>query len=243
MTAHGRRSPSKRSAEAEFWNVSSKQIVLAVAVVAAGVCAAWPFRRDLNGPLPAAAIETNVTELTLRQQDVTLAASPVSEPSPATGLGELTDIPESQAQDALAAAPRPPLEALGLPPEMPPVFRSLILPVAQGSYPAQGNRYDPFEPRAAVGNYTTNGMYDGRPTRLPPRPIRHRIVDGDTLEKLAEQYLGDPSRARDIFEANRRVLDDPQLLPLGKVIELPPQQATELEPVVPSGGSEPANPL
>jgi nucleoid-associated protein YgaU len=49
----------------------------------------------------------------------------------------------------------------------------------------------------------------------------HRIVDGDTLPALAETYLGDPSRWRDLLEANRDVLVHPDLLPLGERIRIP----------------------
>jgi nucleoid-associated protein YgaU len=48
--------------------------------------------------------------------------------------------------------------------------------------------------------------------------IRHEIVDGDTLEKLAEKYLGDRQRASEVFRANQEVLDDPDVLPLGEVL-------------------------
>ena len=50
------------------------------------------------------------------------------------------------------------------------------------------------------------------------RPIRHVIVDGDTLPQLAERYLGDRSRADEIFAQNREALTSPELLPLGVTI-------------------------
>jgi nucleoid-associated protein YgaU len=49
----------------------------------------------------------------------------------------------------------------------------------------------------------------------------HMIVDGDTLFYLAERYLGDGERYLEIFEANRDVLSDPDLLVLGAVLRLP----------------------
>jgi nucleoid-associated protein YgaU len=52
-------------------------------------------------------------------------------------------------------------------------------------------------------------------------PATHRVVDGDTLAKLAERYLGSPTRAMDIFEANRSVLISPELLPIGVELQLP----------------------
>jgi nucleoid-associated protein YgaU len=54
-------------------------------------------------------------------------------------------------------------------------------------------------------------------------PQNHRIVDGDTLAALAERYLGSAARAKEIFEANREVLSDPALLPIGAELKIPPK--------------------
>jgi phage tail protein X len=53
------------------------------------------------------------------------------------------------------------------------------------------------------------------------RPASHVIVDGDTLASLATRYLGDASRAHELFEANRDVLSDPDVLPIGRRLTLP----------------------
>ena len=60
----------------------------------------------------------------------------------------------------------------------------------------------------------------------PPAPAagnrRHTVGPGDTLFKLAQQYYGDRSRWKDIFEANRNVMkskDDP--LKIGTVLRIP----------------------
>jgi nucleoid-associated protein YgaU len=59
-----------------------------------------------------------------------------------------------------------------------------------------------------------------------PTPSRtHRIRDGDTLDLLAERYYGDRGLAVEIFQWNRAVMNRPDLLPVGKTIELPPQSA------------------
>jgi hypothetical protein len=49
---------------------------------------------------------------------------------------------------------------------------------------------------------------------------RHRIRDGDTLEKLAQRYLGSSDRFAEIFDRNRDVLADPYLLPIGKELSV-----------------------
>ena len=61
------------------------------------------------------------------------------------------------------------------------------------------------------------------PTPADPTARTHRIVDGDSLAALAERYLGSASRAGEIFRANRDVLLDPQLLPIGVELKIPPK--------------------
>jgi hypothetical protein len=69
----------------------------------------------------------------------------------------------------------------------------------------------------------------------PPWPVRdnfgredefadrrtHIVVDGDSLERLAGRYLDDPTRAVEIYEANRELLADPNLLPIGAELVIP----------------------
>lgn len=54
-----------------------------------------------------------------------------------------------------------------------------------------------------------------------PAVCWHRVADGDTLEEIARRYLGNKTRARDIFTANRDRLDDPKLLPIGVRLRIP----------------------
>ena len=51
----------------------------------------------------------------------------------------------------------------------------------------------------------------------------HTVVDGDTLPALAERYLGSSARAAEIYQANRDVLSNPGLLPIGAELKLPPR--------------------
>jgi hypothetical protein len=52
-------------------------------------------------------------------------------------------------------------------------------------------------------------------------PRTHIVIDGDSLSRLAGRYLDDPRRSADIFEANRGVLADPELLPIGAELVIP----------------------
>jgi hypothetical protein len=47
------------------------------------------------------------------------------------------------------------------------------------------------------------------------------VVDGDSLARLAGRYLDDPRRSGEILEANRGVLADPELLPIGTELVIP----------------------
>lgn len=53
-------------------------------------------------------------------------------------------------------------------------------------------------------------------------PLRtHLVRKGDTLSTIAEQTWGTASRWTEIFEANRDVLDDPDRIRPGQVLQLP----------------------
>lgn len=49
----------------------------------------------------------------------------------------------------------------------------------------------------------------------------HIVTDGDTLALLAERYLGDAGRARELFELNSDRLEHPDVLPIGMVLHTP----------------------
>jgi nucleoid-associated protein YgaU len=52
-------------------------------------------------------------------------------------------------------------------------------------------------------------------------PPTHRVIDGDSLAILAERYLGSATRAMEIYEANRSVLSQPEILPIGAQLKIP----------------------
>lgn len=49
----------------------------------------------------------------------------------------------------------------------------------------------------------------------------YTVVKGDTLSHIAKAHYGQASRWKDIFEANRGVLDDPDRIFPGQVLKLP----------------------
>jgi nucleoid-associated protein YgaU len=49
----------------------------------------------------------------------------------------------------------------------------------------------------------------------------HRVRRGQTLSDIAEQFYGDPAKFTIIFEANRNVLDDPDVIFPGQQLRIP----------------------
>lgn len=61
-----------------------------------------------------------------------------------------------------------------------------------------------------------------------------KVQKGDTLSKIAERYLGDPQRYREIFDANRPMLKDPDEIYPGQVLRIPTEMIARAQ-----GGSRP----
>jgi nucleoid-associated protein YgaU len=49
----------------------------------------------------------------------------------------------------------------------------------------------------------------------------HEVKKGDTLWKIAEQYYGDGNLYKDIFEANKDILKDPNVIKVGQNLKIP----------------------
>lgn len=197
----------------------AKRIVLGVGVMLLGALAALPFRRDA-APEPTRVADASDSVLSLNQgvslqmpgQQSTVPLPTRSNlPSPA----EATD--EDKTEDEAGRSVQADVAALTKPPALPDQYRPLFKPLTADS---------PTGHVAAPGD-------------VPPRPARrHTIHDGDTLEGLATRYLGDPRRASEILELNRQVLFDPQLLPIGVSILMPPREMAGNVEASPSGSSD-----
>ena len=75
---------------------------------------------------------------------------------------------------------------------------------------------------ADTGRYEVGTIYEVGPVgSTTAGELRHRVEDGDTLTKLAVRYLGRAEAYREIYELNRAVLADPDLLPIGAVLRIP----------------------
>lgn len=72
------------------------------------------------------------------------------------------------------------------------------------------------------------------PSYEPPQERTHKIVDGDTLPALAKRYLGAAELAVDLYEANKYVLPDPEVLPIGVELRIPPRTSPLTSTTAPS---------
>lgn len=87
---------------------------------------------------------------------------------------------------------------------------------------AEGSRASSPPPQVPLENVAPSRTAAATPEERNVAARKHRIRDGDTLRELARRYLGDADRARELFEANRHVLKQPDLLPIGVTLVIPP---------------------
>ena len=71
---------------------------------------------------------------------------------------------------------------------------------------------------------TSMGLDMPRRPRDDNSPRTHKVLDGDTLGALAARYLGDVDRVLEIYQANRDVLSNPDVLPIGVELKIPPRR-------------------
>lgn len=77
------------------------------------------------------------------------------------------------------------------------------------------------KPKPDFSNVQSGGSSTA-PAAAPPAPARtYTVADGDNLSKIAKKYYGKSNQWRRIFEANRDVIDNPDLIYPGQVLKIP----------------------
>ena len=183
-----------------------KRRILGITVIAGGVCAALPFRNDspqvTDDSREAAKIARSSaagTELTL-QLTIPIGSEPVE------SAARQPDVAPAVLKQVSSAQPQEVRQDdLQVPPQLASSFESFA-----GTVPVAVEATEPLSKR-------------DEPER------RHRIADGDTLETIAERYLGKRSEWRSIYAHNDGVLTDPAVLPIGKEIKIPAAAASASE--------------
>jgi len=107
-----------------------------------------------------------------------------------------------------------------------PEFASAYGP---GLEPLEKSSQPHTHPVASKPHSNHYGWEDARDQSSQADQLRHhRIVEGDTLKRLAQRYLGARDRYLDLYKANQDVLFDPRLLPIGVDIVIPDRSDTNL---------------
>ncbi|GIV58599.1 MAG: peptidoglycan-binding protein LysM [Bacteroidetes bacterium] len=100
----------------------------------------------------------------------------------------------------------------------------LTVTYAEGTVILTGTVADQAAREKAVllaGNVKGVEKVDDRLTIRAPEPVFYTIQKGDTLSKIAREHYGDASKWKALFEANREVIEDPDLIYPGQRIRIP----------------------
>lgn len=198
----------------------NQQLAVVGSLLVIGVVAALPFARQAE----PTSTEPGSQKTGFAARDIPLQLQVQAGVSPAAGLMDEESAEAARTGVTTATIQRNRLENQGLPPDLPETYHSLVAsPLPEGG--ARRLSQPPTAPPTREPLFAP----DIRERELPPleekkaapRERRHRIVDGDTLARLAERYWGDAKLADSLFEANRAVLPSPDPLPLGVTITIP----------------------
>lgn len=79
----------------------------------------------------------------------------------------------------------------------------------------------------ALGNVEGIATVDDRMTVTTPEPESqfYEVKSGDSLSKIAKKFYGNAMKYPVIFEANKPMLKDPNLIYPGQVLRIPPAEA------------------
>ena len=188
----------------------AKKIMLVGLVLALGAGLAWPFRKSASDYLP---------------EDESFTKENQQEVAPAVSVDARTVNPKHTVAQMTSTADHSPKT-----PD-PSEFDLESHPVIvqqESRHPRREVVSHPPPPSdaARAGRREARPVYDTSPPDRTseaawPEEIVHIVRNGDTLEKLAERYLGDAGRALELFDLNREQLTNPHLLPIGAELRIP----------------------
>lgn len=195
---------------------SNGRLAIALLVVTAGAALAWVFRQPETADADAA---QRASSGIVYRETPPPTPNPVTAPIPTANLAvpgmfgsaetHSAGQPDAAPQRTFAAS-----SADGLINLVPREPGSESVPHTARRVPIESGSFDrPVLPANPPRPPDMSG-YSG-----PAR--KHKLVDGDSLATLAARYLGDASRASEIYELNRDRLPAADVLPLGVTIDIP----------------------
>ncbi len=170
------------------------KLILAAIVLVGGVALAWQYRQHgAEGPTDAA-LAKPFAAAHLAATDSTSNPGPIAPPRNSSAAPPATATTALASQSTVADG----AGALDLPHAYPGTTSGAVPNSdSNGSNPRLGSLSDP----------------DQGPT--------HKVTDGDTLTELAKRYLGNAGRWSELYDYNRNVLTNPDLLPIGAELRIP----------------------
>lgn len=72
---------------------------------------------------------------------------------------------------------------------------------------------------------TAQVVSQSSPQPAAPAATSYTVARGDTLSAIAKKHLGNANAWREIFEANRDILKDPDMIQPGQVLKIPARNA------------------
>lgn len=72
-----------------------------------------------------------------------------------------------------------------------------------------------------VGDTSVATVDKERETSNAPKATTYKVKSGDTLWSIASKFLGDGKKAKELFELNKSVLSDPNILKAGTELKIP----------------------
>lgn len=209
----------------------SIRLVIGLVMVAGGSSLAAPAGLQLAAWWRARSAAPVVSPMTVTPAGFQAPALPQT--------GSPASPPAAPVWSGAASAPAtPPLQSDYQPPS-PPAPLPSTPPALSAAGPDLGSHYrttlavppPPLidgqrPPPVALGWAPRNGDALVRPM-VAPATSRYRIRDGDDLTAIAIRFYGTPAAAGAIWEANRGVLRNPGVLPIGADIVLPPADAVD----------------
>ncbi|MBD2261428.1 LysM domain-containing protein [Pseudanabaena sp. FACHB-2040] len=59
------------------------------------------------------------------------------------------------------------------------------------------------------------------PKTMPPTQAEHKVVEGDRIDNITAQYLGDPEQFWRVCDANRAMHPDEMTAEIGRTLDIP----------------------
>ena len=200
-----------------------------VIVLLVGWFLAVPFRKPAH-PV-SSDTSRNSPELNIRHQASVTTSRPIAAPIKLTPDNTAWIRPRMR-REFDNASHRAPIGELS-PAASAPAPEQFLVPVAQPT--PSPRRHDEIVDEAEVHGAKSEQIEKKQPTDIPSSHQRwHRVVNGDSLPRLAETYLGNKDHYLLIFEANRDVLASPSVLPIGVELRIP--RAAEVGSATPPAG-------